>query len=162
MSNIFVSKPMKLVDEELEVPFARADVQLLGLTHSGASYEGRIFVNNPKADERTVVTPKNGYLGCFFVFGHGGCFGSSGHCRVFERRRFDPRLPHHLTPLTKSITVSEALRSLVKSGEEFILTIVAVPIAYEPPDAKRPYLPEFDVDRSNVLSFEEIRVVTYD
>lgn len=162
MPNKFVSALMKLVDADLEVPFARADLQILGLRHGSASFEGRIFLNNPDANASIEPSPNNGYAGCFFVFGHGGCFGDPGHCDITQRRPFDPRPPHPLTPLTKSITITGPLRERVRPGEEFTVTVIADPVPFEAPSDDRPYLREFEVDRENLLAFDELRLVTYD
>ena len=162
MPNTYISPPMRLVDTELESDYTRADLQLLGLRHGGASYEGRIFLNNSEAIVDTEPTPKNGYAGCFFVFGHGGCFGEEGHCDVVERAPTDPRPPHPLTPMTKHVTITGAFRELVRPNEPFTVTIVCEPVPYDPPKDDGPYLPEFDVDRENVLEFDRLRIVTYD
>ena len=118
MPNIFVSPPMRLVYGQLETPLARADLQLMGLRHGGASYEGRIFNNNISADQSTEPTLDNGYAGHFFVFGHGGCFGDPGPCDIVERRPFDPRPPHPLTPMTKTVPITGALKHIFNSGLE--------------------------------------------
>ncbi len=53
MPNKYVAQRIKLFDAQLETPFTRADIQLLGLRHAGASYEASIFINNPNADLST-------------------------------------------------------------------------------------------------------------
>jgi hypothetical protein len=56
-----------------------------GINHAGPSYEGRVFLNNKRANEKTKTTSANGYAGSFFIFGHGGrCYGGSGHCNSYE------------------------------------------------------------------------------
>lgn len=162
MPNKYVSQPMNLTDAPLERDFARADLQILGIRHDGASYEARVFINNPDADQATDPTQDNGYAGCFFVFGHGGCYGDAGHCDVLERDAFDPRPPHQLTPLAKSVNITGPARQMITPAEPFTITIVADPVAFEPPDDDGPYLHEFDVDRKNVLLFDRLRLVTYD
>ena len=69
--------------------YYRADLELYGIDHSGPSYEGRVFLNNPRADENTALDIKNGYAGSYNIFGHGGCLGDLGHCDVKQRRPYD-------------------------------------------------------------------------
>ena len=160
MPNRYVSPPMKLSEGESET-FTRADLQLLGVRHGGASYEARIFVNNTDADQDTEPNPGNGYAGKFSIFGHGGCYGEEGHCDVVERRPYDPRPLHPLTPLTKYVVITSVLRQALEQSDEFTITIVADPLDYTPPDDGLSYLPEFNVDRDNVLEFDQLRVLTY-
>ncbi|MCY4386685.1 MAG: hypothetical protein OXC18_06220 [Desulfurellaceae bacterium] len=163
MANQYVSGRLQLSDSPLESEFSKAELQLLGLQHAGASYQARVFINNPDANEETPPTSENGYAGQFSVFGHGGCFGDAGHCDVVDRGPFDPRPPHPLRPLTKAVSITGALKNVLASlNDEFTISIVAIPIEYSPPDDGRDYLPEFDIDRDNVLEFEEMRIVTYD
>src|SRR5919202_1463780 len=91
-------------------PFSRADLEFRGVDHSGPSYEARIFFDNPSANESTPAEVDQGYAGSFHVFGHGGCFGELGHCDVTLGGRgvYDRRLPHPLTPLFKTFTVTVA------------------------------------------------------
>ena len=64
--------------------------------------------------------------------------------------------------MTKIVTVTKSVRRLVEADKAFTVTVVAEPRPYEPPDDDRAYLPEFGVDRENVLEFDRIRLVTYD
>ena len=76
----------------LEQDVTRVDLEFHGVDHSGASFEGRVFVNNPGADQNTELSPERGYVGSFHIFGHGGCYGDVGHCEVrAEPGRYDPR-----------------------------------------------------------------------
>src|SRR5690242_17965704 len=76
----------------LSTAFSRADLVFEGVDHAGVSYEGRIFLNNEGADEKTPKTPSNGYAGSYHIFGHGGCFGDVGHCDIHGLpRAYDPR-----------------------------------------------------------------------
>src|SRR6266536_3247623 len=97
------------------IPFTRADVVFSGVDHSGASYEVRLFLNNPAATAGTPRTAEQGYAGRFTVFGHGGCYGDEGHCEV-PAPTADPadlRPPHPLTPLDTYVTVTGALRRVL-------------------------------------------------
>jgi hypothetical protein len=95
--------------------FTRADLVFSGVDHSETSYEVRVFLNNPAADASTPRTAAHGYAGRFVVFGHGGCFGDEGHCEVPSEPRAgtDLRLAHPLTPQTKLVTVTDALRRIL-------------------------------------------------
>ena len=73
--------------KELPAEYVRADLEFIGVEHAGASYEARVYVNNPTADVNTEPTEGNGYAGSFYVFGHGGCFGDAGHCDVWRALR---------------------------------------------------------------------------
>ncbi len=69
--NTFTSQPVSAADIPLE-DVSRVDIEFEQVDHSGASFEGRVFLNNPEADENTDPSPENGYAGSFFIFGHGG------------------------------------------------------------------------------------------
>ena len=53
--------PPPLSTATLDTDFTRSDIEFLGVDHSGSSYEGRVYVNNPDADETTERTPEAGY-----------------------------------------------------------------------------------------------------
>ena len=96
--------------------FTRADLVFSGVDHSQTSYEVRVFLNNPTADASTPRTAEHGYAGRFVIFGHGGCFGDDGHCEVPSEPRASMRLAH-LTPQTKLVTVTDALRRILAEQE---------------------------------------------
>lgn len=133
--------------------FVRADLVFDGLDHSGASFEARIFINNPDADANTELTVQNRYAGTFHVFGHGGCFGDVGHCEVRGiPRPYDPRPAHPLTPMRKVVIATEALRREIKRSNGKGLTLTIVPIVRS--GTAR-------CDYENVLKFDRVSVVTY-
>src|SRR5437016_680694 len=70
----YTTKPVPIDFADASHRLASADLEILGVQHAEASYEGRVFFNNPKADASTPKTLENGYAGSFHVFGHGGCF----------------------------------------------------------------------------------------
>src|SRR4051794_21421497 len=49
----------------------RADLVFTGVEQAGPSFEGRVFLNNPGADESTARDPESGYAGTFHVYGYG-------------------------------------------------------------------------------------------
>jgi hypothetical protein len=138
--------------ECLDAAFVRADLVFDGLDHSGPSFEARIFINNPDADETTELTAQNHYAGRFHIFGHGGCFGDVGHCEVRGvPRPYDPRPAHPLTPMRKIVIATEALRREIKRSTKG-LTLTIVPIVRSGTER---------CDYENVLKFERVSVVTY-
>ena len=95
--------------------------------HSADSYEGRVFLNNLNASQDTPKILKEGYVGSYHIFGHGGCYGDVGHCEIRrDRRPYDYRPPHQLTPLYKRLIVTDALRKFGKDTDKFTVTIVPV------------------------------------
>jgi tyrosinase len=137
--------------DHLPAEFTRADIQFNGLDHSGSSYEGRVFVNNPQATAATEATPENGYAGSYYIFGHGGCYGDQGHCDVRVREPYDPRPPHGLSPARKVVIASEAIRAAVGSGAK--LTVTVVPLLLSTTEK----VPENEA----IPSFQSVSVIAY-
>lgn len=149
-SKIFVSKPIDLAG--LVADFQRADIQFHGVDHAEASFEARVFIDNPHAGAETELIPTNGFVGTFHIFGHGGCFGDVGHCEVRGAPRgYDPRPAHPLTPVQKNVIATDAIRSLVSAGKKTV-QIVVVPIVTSLTEK---------CSAENVLKFEKISLVTY-
>lgn len=148
VANVVTSTPIP--SALLDAEFTRADVELHGLDHSGASYEGRVFLNLPSAGEQTPrAVPE--YAGSYFVFGHGGCLGDPGHCDAKPRRFYDPRPEHPLTPTVKVVIATAAIRRARGSADVITVTIVPILLATnravgEPAD---------------LVHFEQVRIVTY-
>lgn len=95
---------------ELPAEYSRADIEFIGVDHSGASYEARVYLNNPNADANTPATEANGYAGSYYIFGHGGCFGDVGHCDIHKQQdEFDPRPSHPLEPIRKVVIATDAI-----------------------------------------------------
>jgi tyrosinase len=141
----FTSKAIELPPANR--PFARADLIFHGLDHSGASFEGQVFLD-PRGVGRKAGSDHRAYVGSFFVFGHGGCFGDIGHCDIpRERDPFDLRPPHQLEPAIRVLTVTEAVEALLERGVETAKVTVIARTA-----ARRP---------ANVLAFDKVRLVTY-
>lgn len=142
----FRSRPLDLPADRADV--ARADLIFYGVDHSGPTYEARIFLDNPKATAETPLDPEQGYAGSYTVFGHGGCFGSEGHCAPKERYvdEFDRRPPHPLTPRTVWVTVTEALARVTKRKVQ----VGVVPVIIEAGGGGE-----------DVTPCESVRLVTY-
>ena len=145
----FVSQPLDLPDPAVGTPFYRADLIFEGVDHSGPSYTARIYINNPDAAVGTGRDVRAGYAGSYTIFGHGGCVGEEGHCDPTARTTdaFDRRAPHPLEPVTKSVTITDALRRV--GGRTMTVTVV-------------PVIPTADGARTaDVLDFQRIRLATY-
>jgi hypothetical protein len=151
----FTANPITVELDAPSEPFKRADILLHGVDHSKASFEGRLFVNNPEADEKTPTDDEHHYVGSFWVFGHGGCAGDEGHCEIPPiQRSFDLRPEHQLTPTSTRVIVTEELRRLTEPGQRFSLRIVPY---VRPQDAQ--VLPTELV--SDLLQAQRIDLVTY-
>jgi hypothetical protein len=146
----YVTKPLDLPPRDAAAEGRRADLIFYGVDHLGPSYIGRVFFDNPDANEKTPLDAANGYAGHFTVFGHNGCAGDKGHCDVPEGPPdpYDYAPPHPLTPLTLSVEVGEALARVKKRR----VAVTVVPIQ---PHARGPRI-------SDALRFDSVRLVTYE
>lgn len=151
MERYTTPEPFEVPVWEGQPPFYRADLQLHGVKHSGASYEGRVFLGAAEGDPGTPLEPGAGYAGSFYVFGHGPCYGDEGHCEAPAGpiHPFDYRRPHPLNPQVFTVTITEALqRTIDAGGTEVAVTVI-------PTNAK-------DEDLGDVLFFDRLSLVTYD
>jgi len=131
--------------------FVRADLEFIGVDHSGPSFEARVFVNNPNADINTPPTEAYGYAGCFNVFGHGGCFGDVGHCDVSQKQdNFDPRPSSPLLPMKKVVIATSAIRNALARRADINVTVVPI---------IKSWTEKTELD--NVLKFDHINLITY-
>jgi tyrosinase len=131
----------------------RADIEFHHVDHAGASYEGRVYLNKPDADETTGYDDPS-YAGSYHIFGHGGCLGDPGHCDVEPRRKYDPRPAHPLTPAKKVVIATEAVKRAIEQGNEATITVVPIiePLPYENVDPK--YV-------EDPVDIGYVRIVTY-
>src|SRR4051794_26101730 len=145
MVDRFTSAPIELPETPGE--FARADLLFIGVDHSGASFEARLFLDEPDAD-RSWGRDHPSWCGSFFIFGHGGCFGDLGHCDIpASRDAFDLRPPHPLLPAIRIVTVTDAIcRRLAGGATAVTVTVVAHAAGGRPHD---------------VLAFETVRLAFY-
>jgi hypothetical protein len=141
----FTTDPIELPPRDR--PFVRADLIFYGLDHSGPSFEARVFMD-PRGVGQDADTTHRAYVGTFFIFGHGGCFGDVGHCDIpSERDPFDLRPAHQLEPATRILTVTDSVRTLLERGVDAAkVTAVARTEGRAPND---------------VLTFEQVRLATY-
>jgi tyrosinase len=141
----YTSDPLELPPAGL--PFERADLIFYGLDHSGPSYEAQVFMAARGVGGEPDVTHR-AYVGSFFIFGHGGCFGDVGHCDIpTAHDPFDLRPAHQLEPAVRIVTVTEPLRALLEQGHEAAKVTVVTHTEGRASDA--------------VLSFETLRLATY-
>jgi hypothetical protein len=149
---IYVSDPIPL--DKTGKALYRVDLEIYGLDHGGASYEGRVFVNNRDANQDTPKKEENGYVGSFNVFAHSGCFGDLGHCDIKpDRRVYDLRPSHPLTQMFTRIIITEPMRRQLEKGEKmFTFTIVPVVKGGDPAMC----------DFEDVLKFDRLSLVTFD
>lgn len=150
MVDRFVSAPIELARAVRTGDYLRADLIFDEVDHSLASYEGRAYLNAPDA---TLGTGRDhpAYAGAFHVFGHGGCFGDTGHCDVpaGPRDPFDLRAPHQLTPVTKVVIITDALKRIISSAaDKSSVRVTVVVVAPGKPD-------------NEYLAFSRLRLLTY-
>lgn len=154
--NRYDSPPFPLPEPiEGEAPFSRADLVFHDVDHSGLSYEGRIFLNAPDADENTPKETEAGYAGSFYIFGHWGCLGDEGHCDIPEGRlhAFDYRPLHKLVPYKQIVDVTPAIQRLVEGEAVNEVTVSVIPVA-------EPLLE--DDDTSDLLHLSRLSLLTYE
>jgi tyrosinase len=121
----FVSAAIDLPPAAAGNSFRRADLVFYGVEHRGNSFTARVFLDSAGGDPDRSPDRTDGYAGMFTIFGHGGCVGDPGHCNVPDHRDpFDSRPPHGLTPQTKVVDVSDALKA--HEGDAVVVTVLAV------------------------------------
>jgi hypothetical protein len=125
-------KSAKLPVGAINATAGRTDIEFHDVDHAGPSYEGRVYINHPDADESTGYDHPS-YAGSYHVFGHGGCLGDPGHCDVEPRRKYDPRPAHPLTRARKVVIANESARNLLHAADEVTVTVVPIvePLPYK-------------------------------
>jgi hypothetical protein len=102
----------------------RADLVFGGIEQAGPSFEARVFLNNPEADESTPTTPDAGYAGSFHVYG----YGPHAPPAVAEERAARQEGGEPVAPIEKRLHADEAaLRSALEQSDELTVTVVPVP-----------------------------------
>jgi tyrosinase len=150
VSKVFKSSK-KVPVADIAPHFSRADLEFIGVDHSGASYEARVFINNPRANAATEPSGTNGYAGSFYIFGHGGCFGDVGHCDINKPPDpFDPRPSHPLKPLRKVVIATDAVKLAMEQKQDISLTIVPIVMSWTD-----------KCELDDVLKFDHFNLVTY-
>jgi hypothetical protein len=135
--------------------FTRADLVFTGVDHSGGSYEVLVFLNNDTATGTSAHSVDQGYGGRFVIFGHGGCYGDVGHCDVPPERSADDLRPAHpLTPVTKVVNITDALRHVLAADKEGLKSVTLVPVALTP-------RPEDSAVTADLFRFDGLTLKTY-
>jgi hypothetical protein len=118
----------------------RADLVFTGVEQAGPSFEGRVFLNNPGADESTARDPASGYAGSFHVYG----YGSPAPPAVAEAQVARQSGDEAVAPIEKRVQADEwALRSALERSDDLTVTVVPVPVD---PGGATPDRPFGDVD----------------
>lgn len=120
----------------------RAELVFEGVEQAGASFEGRVFLNNPQADEHTAREPSTGYAGSFHVYG----YGEAAPPQIADARRTRAPGSGPVAPIEKRLHADEAaLGAALEGADELTVTVVPIPAdpGGEPP--ARPF------DRVQVL-----------
>jgi len=152
---IYTSEPIYLDVNKLDVDFYRADLEFHNVDHSYASYSGRVFLNNPDANENTELSIEEGYVGSYHVFGHGGCVGNLGHCDILPPRApYDKRPSQDLKPQYKRIIITESLKKIGKNKDNFTVTVVPVL-----PNGNHGVHQDVLKD---LVKFDNVSIITYD
>lgn len=152
----FVSDPLPLSPSVGAGSFNLAQLVFYEVDHSGPSFRALAFLNAPDAKYGTPLVEDSGYAGSFTIFGHGGCSGEEGHCHVpeYQKDPFDYRPLHGLTPQTKLIDITAALKRVCADPEadHSRLQVTVVPV-----------VPGAPAEESNdVLFFSAMRLVAFD
>lgn len=121
----------------LDTDVYRADIEFYEVDHAGASYEGRVYLDNPDANADTGYEDPS-YAGSYHVFGHGGCLGDPGHCEVKPRRPYDPRPAHPLTKAKKVVIATDKVKGAIERDGQATVYVVPIvePLPYEDVDPK--------------------------
>lgn len=116
---------MERFDQAIPLPaaiaageFSSAQLIFYDVDHSGPSFEAPVFLDASGVDATTPLNSEAGFAGSFVIFGHGGCVGDEGHCDVPEKHKdpFDNRPLHALTPQTKTVDITAALKRVLGGG----------------------------------------------
>lgn len=133
------------------IDFVRADLEFYGINHFRPTFAADIYFNDPDISEEDTSPSRDSYAGSLAVFGHNVCYGSDGHCEVTQgNRRFDDRPSHPLTRAFMRVTVTDAFRKAVATGEELTITVVA--------ECNGP----LSDDQRPLLDFKGLQLVTFD
>ncbi len=95
-----------------------------GVEQAGPSFEARVFLNRPNADESTPQTPEMGYAGSFHVYG----YGEPAPPAVAQAKARRPTGGAPVAPIEKRLHADEtAIRAALEGSDELTITVVPVP-----------------------------------
>lgn len=102
----------------------RAEVVFAGVEQAGPSFEARVFLNNPEADESTPQRPETGYAGSFHVYG----YGEPAPPAIAEAKAKQAEGGGAVAPIEKRLHADEvAVRAALEGCDELTITVVPVP-----------------------------------
>jgi hypothetical protein len=103
---------------------ARAELVFAGVEQAGPSFEGRVFLNNPDADDATALAAECGYAGSFHVYG----YGSPPPPAMSEAMAAREPGGEAVAPIEKRLRVDgSAMIEALRRSAELRVTVVAVP-----------------------------------
>jgi hypothetical protein len=101
------------------------DLVFAGIDQAGPSFEGRVFLNNPAADESTARSPDSGYAGSFHVFG----FGTPSPPAIADAQARQQPGDAAVAPIEKRVRADEAaVRAALARARDLTVTVVPVPV----------------------------------
>lgn len=113
----------------------RVELVFTGIDQAGPSFEGRVFLNNPNANESTAQTPEMGYAGAFHVYG----YGTPAPPAIAEKAR-QTQGAGPVAPITKRLRPDETTaRAALRASDQLIVTVVPVPADPGGPTPDRPF-----------------------
>src|SRR5215210_5367051 len=102
---------------------ARSELVFTGVEHAGPSFEGRVFLNNPGADEHTATTVENGYAGSYHVYAYGGPLPPE---LAAAKERLGPTGPPAAPEEMRLQPDPEAVRAALDRGAQVTVTVVPI------------------------------------
>jgi hypothetical protein len=114
----------------------RAELVFGGIEQAGPSFEGRVFLNHPDADETTATDPESGYAGSFHVYG----YGEHPPPALAEAKARQAPDGVAVAPIEKRLRADEAaIRTALEDSDELTVTVVTVPVDPGGPTPDRPF-----------------------
>jgi hypothetical protein len=114
----------------------RMDLVFGGVEQAGSSFEVRVFLNNPNADDSTAQKLETGYAGTFHVYG----YGELAPPAIAEAKHDQVKHGRPVAPIEKRLHVDEAtVRQALGGSDKLIVTAVPVPADRDRPAPERPF-----------------------
>ncbi len=116
------SQPLQLAIQAEHV--TRVDLEFRGVRRDTGSFSAFVFLGARVPQDAGRDHPS--FAAAFSLFAHTNCWGDEGHCD-WKRDRvsaFDVRPPHHLTPITVTLEVTDAAKRL-PSLDRIVVTVHA-------------------------------------
>jgi hypothetical protein len=102
----------------------RVELVFDGVEQAGPSFEARVFLNNPDADESTAKAPETGYAGSFHVYG----YGQPPPPAIAEAKTEQPEDGGPIAPIEKRLQADEAaVRVALQGSDQLTITVISVP-----------------------------------